>query len=430
MANAKRKNREETKRRYEAIKDLMTSFVMSTVAVVAVVVLVPASPKAEFTKVVALENEIVYQVEVTDEENALDLSSLTVVLENQLAYFEHPINLGQQSGYFENLQSNTQYRLSVYGNKGFGQERLNTVLVTTKGRVGGTILGVLVDSVDFDTNYYVDVSVNDPEGIYSSVTLYYGYRMHSETEINYSSVDVVDPRATIELLDVFTSSEFHIYLEGITVDGPELLDEIWVTPPFTLYTSVYQSFLSNTEVGFSIYSDMTVEEITYTMNVYKDNNLVQTKSFTPDNQQHGDSEFIVDGLSPDTTYVFECIADYTNPHTLRSEQVNVYDEEITTLGDYSYTYTIDTVGDYIEVTITLIDPNHYFQLAYYEAYDTSDEFAYWLAEESFGFTPIGDSKTTTFSILIPQVDSYRITIGVRSQTTYTIKQIIEVIQYE
>ena len=85
---SRRKKNEERKRRFDAIKDLMSTFSMATVAVVAAVVLIPASPKAEIIKSVALSEQIVYQVNVTDEDNALDVATLFVVLENQLEYYE------------------------------------------------------------------------------------------------------------------------------------------------------------------------------------------------------------------------------------------------------------------------------------------------------------------------------------------------------
>ena len=153
MSKTRRKKNEETKRRFEAIKDLMSTFAMTTIAVVAAVTLIPTSPKAEVIKVVALSEEIVYQVNVTDEDNALDLSTLFVVLENQLEYYEQSISLGENSGYFDNLEYDTEYRLSVYGNKGFGQERLDTLMITTVEKIGGTILSVTPEKIDFSTYF-------------------------------------------------------------------------------------------------------------------------------------------------------------------------------------------------------------------------------------------------------------------------------------
>jgi len=62
MKKSRRKKQEESKRRFEAIKDLMSTFAMGTIAVVAAVTLIPSSPSAEITKVVALSEEIPYKV--------------------------------------------------------------------------------------------------------------------------------------------------------------------------------------------------------------------------------------------------------------------------------------------------------------------------------------------------------------------------------
>lgn len=232
----------------------MSTFAMTTVAVVAAVTLIPASPKAEVIKAVALSEEIVYQVNVTDEDNALDLSTLFVVLENQLEFYEQSIGLGENSGYFDSLKFNTEYRLSVYGSKGFGQERLDTLVITTGDKVGGTILSVTPEVFDFSTNYIVDVSINDPNLKYTSVTLYYGYRWEHDSELQYSSIDITSSRMEIELSDIFTSEPFHIYIEGTTLEGTEVLDEIWVTPAFELYASLYLNYINSKEFGFFIYT--------------------------------------------------------------------------------------------------------------------------------------------------------------------------------
>ncbi|MDC0559056.1 hypothetical protein OAO42_01455, partial [Candidatus Izimaplasma bacterium] len=411
----------------EAIKDLMSTFAMSTVAVVAVVTLIPASPKAEVTKVVALSEEIVYQVNVTDEDNALDLSTLFVVLENQLEYYEQAISVGENSGYFDSLEYDTEYRLSVYGNKGFGQERLDTLMITTGEKVGGTILSVTLETIDFSTSYIVDVSIHDPELKYSSITLYYGYRWEHDAEILYSSIPVTSSRMSIELLDIHTSEAFHIYIEGTTSEGTELLDEIWVTPPFELYTSLHMSYINSEEIGFSIYSDMDIGDISYEMNIYKNDILIRTDQIVLEQGDFHGSEFIIDDLSPNTTYAFECIATYTHPQTLRQEQATIYQEEITTLDVYTYSYSVETLNDYMEVTIILNDPSNYFQNAYYESYDTSGDYDIYLTGETHLFNDNGNDKSVTLTILIPTASTYNITIGIRNQSDFLVKQIIEII---
>jgi hypothetical protein len=430
MTKSRRKKNEESKRRFEAIKDLMSTFAMTTVVVVAAVTLIPASPKAEVTKAVALSEEIVYQVNVTDEDNALDLDTLFVVLENQSEFYEQSISLGENSGYFDNLEYDTEYRLSVYGNKGFGKERLDTLMITTGEKIGGTILSVTTDSIDYSTSYSVDVSVYDPDSKYISINLYYGYSYEHDTEIYYSSIPVTSSRMNIELLDIYTSEPFHIYLEGTTDEGTELLDEIWVTPPFHLYTSLYMIYKNNEEIGFSVYDDMDVGSISYEMLIYENNDLIRTDQIVLEQGGHEGSEFVISDLSPNTTYYLECIATYTNPLTLRQEQELIYQEEITTLEDYTYTYSVETFDDYMEVTIILNDPFHNFQTASYESYDTSGDYDMYINSNTFMFVDNGDNKSVTFTISIPSASAYRITIDIRNQFDYQVRQIIEILIFE
>ena len=435
MSKSRRKKNEETKRRFEAIKDLMSTFAMSTVAVVAAVVLIPASPKAEIIKAVSLNEEIVYQVNVTDEDNALDLDTLFVVVENQLEYYEKTISLGENSGYFDSLTYDTEYRLSVYGNKGFGQERLDTVMVTTKEKIGGTILSVLQPNPEDTTYYLVDVSINDPNSKYTSVNLYYGYTWEHNTEIEYSTIEISSPRMEIELFEIYASEPFHIYIEGTTIDGTEVLDEIWVTPPFKFYSSVYIGHINSEEIGFYIYSDMNTGNISYIMNVYNNDILQQSETLAmningEEEYHYGNDELIIDDLLPNTTYRFECIAIYTNPLTLRQDQEIIYEEEVTTLDNYEYNYLVEEFDEYYEITILVDDPNHYFHDVYYESYDTSVEYDQYLFSEMFAFTENEFDKSVTFTIFKPTSSSYQIIIDMRSRINSSINQMIDIIIYE
>lgn len=435
-----RKKEEYTKRRFSAIKDLMSTFAMSTVAVVAVVTLVPQSPQADITKAVAMDEEIVYQVMVTDEENALDKSSLYVVLENQLEYYEHPANLGENSGYFDNLSLDTQYRLSVYGNKGFGQERLDTVLLETEPFIGGIILSVTPESVEHSTSYSVDISINDPSNTYTSYKLYYGVLMDYyeyedppedyEPEYEYSSIPITNDDQAIILNDIWTSEPFHIYLEGTTIDGTTVLDEIWVTPPFELYSSIYLESIGQDRLGYHVYNDSHIGKIMYTMNIYKNDTLYRSDDVVLGESSHEGARFTIDDLSPNTTYNIECIAKYKNPQTLRNEEQIIYEENITTLDAYSYTYNKETNSPYLDIEITLNDPSDLFQYVYYEVYDTTGEYSMYITSESNYFMIDGDNKTVSFRIMIPELETYEIIISLRNNLSYTTKEIVERITKE
>jgi hypothetical protein len=423
----KQKN-DELRRRYDAIKDLMSTFAMSTVAVVAVVTLIPASPKAEIKKVVALSEEVVYQVNITDEENALDVSSLYVVLENQLEHYEQPVTLGENSGYFDNLSTNTDYRLSVYGNKGFGSERLDTTTITTKERIGGTILSVTPEGFDYNISYFVDVSIYDPDMKYSEITLYYGQSFHNEETIEYFSLDVTEARMEFQLTDLYSSNQFHIYIEGITVDGSEILDELWVTPPYHFYGSAYLEHINSEEASFHVYGDMDIGIIQFEMNVYRNDMLVKSKTVSSDPEMSEENGFTITGLRPETTYIFECIAIFTNPNTLSKEEKVIYTEEITTLSAYNYTYNIEEYDTYYDVTIVLEDPGDHFDRVNYEVYDTSEPYEMYILGYGYTLDVNGTEKTYAFTIDRPDISTYKIQITLTNSTNPLIFEIINTIQ--
>ena len=190
------------------------------------------------------------------------------------------------------------------------------------------------------------------------------------------------------------------------------------------------NYINSEAIGFFIYNDMSVGNISYEMNIYKNDLLIRTDQIVLDTNEYEGNEFVIDELSPNTTYAFECIATYTNPQTLRQEQDIIYQEEITTLDVYTYSYSVETFNDYIEVTIILNDPNNYFQNAYYESYDTSGDYDIYLDSEIYLFNDNGNDKSVTFTIFIPTTSAYQITIDIRSQFDYSVKQIIDIIIFE
>jgi hypothetical protein len=67
------------KSKFETFKTMIMSFTATVAAVVAVVVLVPTSPVAKIESVKAFSTDIVYQVNVTDQDGAITNDTLKVV---------------------------------------------------------------------------------------------------------------------------------------------------------------------------------------------------------------------------------------------------------------------------------------------------------------------------------------------------------------
>lgn len=419
----RRQKQDEFKRRYDAIRSLMSTFTMGTIAVVAAVVLIPASPKAEIIKAVSLREEVVYQVNVTDEDNALDLSSLFIVLENQLEYYEMPIELGENNGYFSNLNTETQYRLSVYGDKGFGQERLDTTFITTSQKEGATILSVeeAVESND----YLVYLSVFDPDSSYTSIDLYYGYQSEPDTPITYTQVPINSD--IIELNNLYFSNQLHIYIEGTDSNGTTILDEIWVQEPFTLHMYAHIKYINNNSVAFHIYEGYSIENIQYDVLIYQNGKVLQELIPEKLESLYSGTELVIPDLRSDTTYEFEIIAHYKNPQTLRDETQSIYTQELTTTKDYSYSYVVTDLGNnQLEYVITLEDQNNIFDHTYIELSDYGGEYPQYYTGNLYMLEEIDNKKIVTFIVDTTDISYYLIEVYLQNATNSDIKQIIEI----
>lgn len=409
------------KSQYEIVKTWLSSFIVTAAVIVAVTLFVPKSPEAKIMKAEGLIDIITYQVSVTDHDQALQLDSLMVVLESQLDRKEVSIDLGESSGYFEGLRSNTDYRLSIYGNKGFGQERLDTRVIRTKDSPGGSILGYRPVGDQMEPSYEIDVLIRDPESIYQSVTLYYGYTY--EDQPFYQSVLITSDRETVEIFHLF--SRTHLYLEAMTLEGPIILDEMWVTPPFNLYSSVYLDRVDQNQIDLTLYhSSEDSVRVKYAIDVYEGSQKRYSQTIHSDDIEGYEHDIFLTDLKAQTTYRILVVATYINPSTLREESVTLLEEEVVTLSDYQVTYEINEQLMYFEVSITVVDPSHHFQIPYVEIYDVSGEQPIWMGSETFSFTPGINSKSVQFTILIPDVMSYRIVIGIRNEQHYIIRHVI------
>lgn len=409
------------KSRYEIVKTWLSSFVVTVAVVVAVVVFVPKSPEAQILKYTPLENQIAYQVRVTDEDHALNEGSLKIVLENQFTYLELPLILGESSGLFEGLSPDTEYRLSVYASKGFGLERLDTVFVKTEDRTGGFILAYRSMGEIWEPSYEVDVFINDPDSIYTQVLLYYGYQ--SGDQMFYESLPVTLSEESIILSHLFTRT--HVYLEGTTVDGTVVLDELWISPPFVLESSIYLEYRDSHEIAFTLYHSSNQDiSVTYIFELYEGSRKIASQSVLGSYMAYDGLDILFDGLNEDTPYQVLVTAVYINPDTLQQEKTVIYEEETQTLGYYEVDVTITVFETYLEVTMTVIDPSHYFQVPYYDIYEVSGEFPSWVDSEIFDFTPDVSSKSASFTVPIPDIGKNHIIIGIRNQNDSTIRHII------
>lgn len=410
----------ELKRRYDLIKNMMSTLTMATVTFVAAIVLIPVSAKAEIIRLESTNTQVIYQVQVTDIEESLDVSTLFVVLENQLEYYEQHISLGEYSGYFDDLNEDTSYTLSIYGNKGFGLERLTSSSVKTNPIEGGVILQVTPVIYDYFVSYKIMYEIADQNNVYQDYVLRYEYTSHHEEEIYSTDILLNEVSGEIELDEIYTEDVFQIYLIGINGTEEEIFDQVEVTPPFSLHSSLYVTSIHQNEIGFQMYFDERYLNQTYKVNVYQDDLMIQTLSLLSKAEFDEYSSIFIDELSEGVVYRIECVTELMNPQTLRIEEFVIFDEEIETLKHYDYIYNIDQYEEFIIFEIELNDPEGYFDYIYYEVYDGDT----YIESNQMVFMMNENIKTGFFEIFLPVGTSYDIYIEMRSNNDYRITHII------
>lgn len=424
------KTQKKNKSRLEILKSWMSSFVVTVGVVVAVVVFVPRSPKAEIISAQAFEHEIIYQVQVTDADHALDLSTLKIVLTHQFGTYEVPLSLGMNVGLFENLSPDTDYVMKVYGSKGFGLENLDSLSIKTLGLPGGAIVGYeIIYETEYDYDYLIDVLVSDRESFYASIVLEYGYAYEPDEEIIYQSIDVLESRSSILIEGISAYNvRVHLVLKGLTQLGESvILDEVTYYVPFRLESSIYLDRVSMQEVVYMLYPDSYISfDVTYTFILYQGIQKIQTVDILPSNSlsHYGSQEVILSKLKSDTPYRIEVMATYINPYTLRSESAVIYESAVTTLPTFNAELTITEFDTYYEVEIFVIDPNHLFQIPYYVLYEATGDQPMYIFGEDLGFTPELIGKRAIFIIEKPTESPYQLIIGIRNTNDYTKRHIV------
>ena len=424
------KEQKKQKSRLEILKSWMSSFVVTIGVVIAAVVWIPKSPEAKIISLQAFEREIVYQVEVTDADHALDLSSLKAVLSNQFGSFEISLSLGMNVGIFESLMPDTDYVMKVYGSKGFGLENLASMSVRTSGSPGGAIIGYeIINETEYDYDYLIDVLVSDPASVYASYLLYYGYAYSEDETITYQTEMITDFRSSVIFEGVSAYNvRVHLILVGVTSLGEEvILDEVSYHVPFKLESSIYLDRIGMQELTYSFYPDTyALADVAYAFNIYRNQQKVQSIEVVPiiSNSHFGSQEVVIEKLKSNTTYLVEVTATYINPYTLRSETVTVFKETVTTLPSFTATIDITEFETYYEVNIFVIDPSHLFQIPYFALFDLGGEHPMYINGQDFSFTPEANGKRVIFTIDKPVQETYQLIIGIRNTTNYNIRHIM------
>jgi len=342
----KRRKEQGEKRKRNAVLRWLSSFAVTAAVVVAVVSAGSQGATAEITSLECVGTDIVYGIEVSDENKTLTEGSLYLIAESPLDTREVPLETGSTSGRLTSLLPNTEYTVSVVGSEGFGRHSLDKKKVKTGKTCAGRITSVTLAEQAVDnpagqtaSSYQCEVTLfyNDSKNEISSVYAEYAFScLHKNEQAAYTAVSVTSTDFAFFIPDLpYTNGSISVRLMAILKTGETvLLDETAVYAPYVLFASVYVYPVTADSVTVSVYpyGDLPAQ---YTAVLSKDGVNVDSQLVTIEEGSNGAytyyygwAQFI--NLEEGTAYTLEVGASYLNPYTVASESQSLYKEEVTT----------------------------------------------------------------------------------------------------
>ena len=206
----------------------------------------------------------------------------------------------------------------------------------------------------------------------------------------------------------------------------KVLYETYYFTPFNVNSSLYISTLLSNKAIVSFYPSFIVEDIVYKVLLKEGSKVLEQRVFdkTVELDHYGiELEFL--DLKATTEYTLILEANFTNPETLRKENLIVNTETFTTLPSYTVSYEIEEFIDYYFVRIELNDPNQNFELAYYEVTIEGEHYPIYIDLDSSSFEDIDETtKEASFEIQKPVEEIYTLSFGIRSSINYTINEVL------
>lgn len=406
--------------KFQIFKSLFQALTTTVVTVVFVVVIIPNSPKASFDEIKAFSDEIIYQVSVSDSDNAVAESSIKVILENQITKEVDFIGVGQSMGSFSDLTPNTKYYLKVVYDKGFGEETLAKTEVYTETVINAAFSGynqLETGEISY-LNYLVNVKYADNFN-YDILRVRYG--------LKYPSSDVVESFQTIDLspfqseflIEDVLSYQATVVLILEAEDNGEFipLDQISIVLPFTIYSSMYLAYYNDHQVAFHIYYDYEMlDEVNYWIETSLNDYVVDKRAVFFKETDHHSSLEIIDKLLPEKEYMFRLIVEYQDPYTLQTVERVVSDVSLTTQSEFDYEIEVIEYQDYYEISIST--NSEVFNQAFYDIYVTDLDSTYYYTGSVLDLLAEGDRYFVSFRIDKQSFTNYYIEIGIRSSTEY------------
>ncbi len=394
------------------VQKLMSSFAITIVIAVVAITIIAKIPKAKIIKAEAFGNDIYYEVEVIDEDYKIICGSLAIVASNATEYHESLLEIGNQSGSFGSLKSNTTYEIAIYADYGYGKGVLASSKVTTLANYGGKITkwqNITSNTSDMNETlqYNVYTSYNDLKGEIRSVVLKYAYiyqdmltdELYIPSSDEYQEVTITEQQETTLLSDI-PNGNVRVYLifeATLITSEVVILDQTYFDTPLKLYSSLYVSDVGPNYLLISFYPDYYQrQDIVYFVNLIKNGEVIEQKIFTisdfsqSSNHEYLESESLIkfSNLSTLSNYHLQLIAQYPNLTTGKEEYQELIFFDTSTTPSYKINFESSKIENTINLEINLQDPNMVFSNFTYYVIKVVDDVETYLSSGTIEMNPL------------------------------------------
>ncbi|TVP95710.1 MAG: hypothetical protein EA374_03265 [Acholeplasmatales bacterium] len=362
MHDSRLKKRHDQRRRYRVFDHLMTTFAVTVVVVVTVVLTVPARLSGSIEYLEVVDDTLYFQVRLDDPEARLVSDSLYLRIDHPLDRRDIPLQAGVYAGHIDALRPSSRYKVTLHASQGYGEEILGRATIDTAVQEVGTIAGVfftedfsmgmwLIEAVilkahlsEYDS-MFVEVTWSDADGFTESYTAMItdGYN-----------------RVIVQTVSLWFKGVMEVHLIGIHPEAGEERIDVWTGRiPYAVYASVYLEDVGTNTMTMAVYRDDDLPDALYTLRLYQASRLIEQKRLSfvavEDMYQMGTHRFR--SLNPDTDYTVELWIAYKDPYTGEAKHRRVFSETHRTLALHQVDVYVEHMESGHRVRVVTDDPN-------------------------------------------------------------------------
>jgi len=402
-----------------------------TIAATVVAAFVPAAAaEATFLSVTAAGTDIAYEAYVDASLDESGDAAIRVVARDQFGDREQTVFAGRSSGVFTGLKADTEYRLLIEIDSGFGWRTLARTDVSTDPGPGGAIVGYSVEETggyQWETfqNYAVSIHVADPEGVFAEVGFRYQYlplsQLSEPDPFGWTTVAVTSPDQIVQLPPLWkTDYRFFWILQATTVTAETvILDQrtFDTSPVFFAYLGAYDAGVDWLDVSAHVEANPRVEAVFEILVTCPQGETVARFRVEPsesEEQELPESSDTgvtrVDGLLRATEYHLSLDATYVDPTTGFSVTETIASGHAWTMPPYSGSFGWTETDQEFDFHADYVDPSGVLGPIYYHVYRWVDGIYQYHSGGEVQLTVDGDRRTAAFTVPVPG-DRYRILVS-------------------